>query len=1184
MKKRIALAILISILTVLSGMQPAGAAKPATVEEWVAQAQAEKVTDINLEKDSYSHVFTPISSYDPGRVLKIPQGNSTFTAAGTGTVTTAPIHMEDACVVLHDDVTLIRETDANWFRGLDASGGLQMGGSGFSISGNEGKTESGTKIVLQETDGTLYTFVSDGMDGNVLKVNKSDDRHALCYYRAVHLRDMNSTIPIGLTLPIPNLGEVELEGNIILRGDGYEGEWDWDVWGYPFEISFSAELELEKVIVKIEKKPSSLIPNIKLGEIEVPIVPGIVSVDFTPEIFLEASVTGEVGFKFDIEEGIRLKGTRYIGIAPWINEWDRIHSGPEASFIGATLEGEIYAGLEWGPALEILEGLLGVGLKYKGGVVVQGKMNPVGHYDAGDSDHLIYHACEPMECCDGKAFPRLGPLAIEAIICGFSKELWALTNPIDFDPFANFYYSATFKDGSASSPCPHKGYKLQVKVRGSDGKPLQNATVSYEPLADADKKQFADESTGITDGNGLCELHIPKSSPSSKTSSDGNTVMVTASIKDSLNPGNELSASKFVTERGINADTGKPDPEDVTLVIDTRTVTISFEDSGSGKISGLPDPLRYHPSQVMGVQLPDNIPEKSGLHFTGWNTEKNGSGTAYMPGVFLESDKDMVLYAQFQVVFETYVVLYNANGGSDAPMAQVTLLGEPTTLRTEKPEWGGYHFLGWSYQDDSSTIDFPHDQTNVLQNPENQRVITLYAVWGFDPVDKPVKLSYNMNGGPEQQKPSDRWTRKNGWMPISQVVPVWDDMHLFRGWSTDENAGKGKYDPGEVIQMDRDITLYAIWGFDPVPEPACLTFQDTGSGAASGIPSPVYFSPDPGTIVTIPDAVPRKSGLHFTGWNTEEDGTGTFYPPGSSLAPGGNMTLYAQWQVIRNSYVILYHTNGGSRAPGAQIVSLDEIAVLPTEPAVWANYRFLGWALDANADMPDYPYGIAKTLSNPEGKPLIELFAVWQYNPVEKPKELSYNMNGGPEEQKPASRWIQTGGYLTISSLEPVWDGQHIFRGWSPDPNASDPLYSPGDTLRMDKNVRLYAVWKIHYTITEGNGAHWKIGFGKDLRLKADGNINYFHFLEIDGNVIYRDQYRLFSGSTVADLPPALLKKLGTGTHTVRFVYYDGTADGTFTIDKPVPKTGDGSHPLLWTGLVLLGILTIGMTTARKKE
>jgi len=223
--------------------------------------------------------------------------------------------------------------------------------------------------------------------------------------------------------------------------------------------------------------------------------------------------------------------------------------------------------------------------------------------------------------------------------------------------------------------------------------------------------------------------------------------------------------------------------------------------------------------------------------------------------------------------------------------------------------------------------------------------------------------------------------------------------------------------------------------------------------------------------------------------------------------------------------------------------------------------------------MPDYPAGSGNVIPYSSEKDVVTLYAVWGFDPVDKPIRVSYDMNGGPQDQKPSDQWVPSGSWLVLSGRTPAWDGQHVFLGWSLSSRSRQAEYRAGATAGFAEDTVLYAVWNISYHITEGNGSSWTEGASGDqgLRFKADGNLRYFRTLYVDGSPVPGQNYSLYSGSTVAVLSSRFLAGLEDGSHTIRFGYADGHADGTFNVYKPVPRTGDSSNPALWTVLILLG-------------
>ena len=84
-----------------------------------------------------------------------------------------------------------------------------------------------------------------------------------------------------------------------------------------------------------------------------------------------------------------------------------------------------------------------------------------------------------------------------------------------------------------------------------------------------------------------------------------------------------------------------------------------------------------------------------------------------------------------------------------------------------------------------------------------------------------------------------------------------------------------------AAQFDLDFSAGASWG-------ASVTFQENYSGGSSASQS------EPGTANLTSNPFTR-TGFSFAGWNTQADGSGTFYADGASYHFRESLTLYAQW-------------------------------------------------------------------------------------------------------------------------------------------------------------------------------------------------------------------------------------------------------------------------------------------------
>ncbi len=163
---------------------------------------------------------------------------------------------------------------------------------------------------------------------------------------------------------------------------------------------------------------------------------------------------------------------------------------------------------------------------------------------------------------------------------------------------------------------------------------------------------------------------------------------------------------------------------------------------------------------------------------------------------------------------------------------------------------------------------------------------------------------------------------------------------------------------------------------------------------------------------------------------------------------------------IGPNYTISYNANGGSGAPASQTKYYGKTLALSNTKPTRTGYSFLGWATSSTATQATYASGANYTLNA-----ATTLYAVW------KPYEytVSYNANGG--SGIPASQTKLYDKTLTLSSQEPTREG-YSFLGWATDSNAEIPDYQPGGFYTENKNLKLYAIWKM----TPGDEVGGEIG------------------------------------------------------------------------------------------------------------
>ena len=171
--------------------------------------------------------------------------------------------------------------------------------------------------------------------------------------------------------------------------------------------------------------------------------------------------------------------------------------------------------------------------------------------------------------------------------------------------------------------------------------------------------------------------------------------------------------------------------------INTFTVTFN-KNGGTGTMAS--QTFTYN----VAHNLTTNSFSRKGYTFAGWNTQANGTGTAYtdQQSVTLTTS-GLTLYAQWTPI--TYTVIFNPNGGYGTMENQVFTYDQAQHLTVNTFTRTGYTFNGWNNEDDGSGDSFTDEQevNNLSSNKDFE--YNLYAQWsGIVPIinTHPTSASY----------------------------------------------------------------------------------------------------------------------------------------------------------------------------------------------------------------------------------------------------------------------------------------------------------------------------------------------------------------------------------------------------------------------------------------------------------
>ena len=485
-----------------------------------------------------------------------------------------------------------------------------------------------------------------------------------------------------------------------------------------------------------------------------------------------------------------------------------------------------------------------------------------------------------------------------------------------------------------------------------------------------------------------------------------------------------------------------------------------------------------------------------------------------------------------------YKVVFNANGGTGAPGAQIKTHGTNLTLSSTKPTWTGHTFLGWGTSADATTATYSAGGTYSTNAATN-----LYAVWKTHQ----YTVEYNGNGATSGSTASSSHTY--GVAKALTTNGFVRKGYTFKGWATTNTGSVAYTDKQSVTNLSNQdgakVILYAVWQINTYTVTYNYT-ENSGSSATKTSASVNYGS----TIDLTPTAT--KSGYNFVGWNTNKNGTSKL----SSLTmDAGNVTLYAIYSKTITATCYYYsRTAQTSKTVSNTIYNKTTGTTLSLGTISLTGYTFRGWSTSnsGNATISVgsngsvnlssdatyyacYSYAVtgtykyyngtaytsstvtataymnssgtkiggrptAPTVSNPSGWtargwglttsstgtviiPAAITTNTTYYYSWSKTITLYYNLNGGSgsNSSQTGTNYLnyagsQTGTQIAIKSAKPIKAG-YAFLKWSRNSSGTNGEYLPESTYKFTESTTLYAVFgKITFNANGGSVVRPKDG------------------------------------------------------------------------------------------------------------
>ena len=413
---------------------------------------------------------------------------------------------------------------------------------------------------------------------------------------------------------------------------------------------------------------------------------------------------------------------------------------------------------------------------------------------------------------------------------------------------------------------------------------------------------------------------------------------------------------------------------------------------------------------------------------------------------------------------QTYIIKYDANGGTGAPASQTKTHGVDLVMTTAVPTRTGYTFKCWNTAKDGSGYD--RDPGGYVYGDAD---LTWYAQWTANV----LTIYYHVNGGSINSSNyyvkssdnliyftsntsvivSDKYTyndKRSTGLYNASTLGLYKDNYTFTGWKVG-STGTTVFSPGNTSYVSTDftnsiktsnctITLYAVWEKATVTQ--CTATFDANGGST---PSPQTITVNSGSALgTLPTTY--RTGYTFFGWFTAKTG-GTRVTTTTTIT--SNVTYYAQWTAY--TYTLTYDANGGTGAPSSQTWTHDDASIkLSSTKPTRTNYTFLGWAETSTATSAAYSAGA--TISSNKWAQNTTLYAVWKSSGSPTTYTITFNGNGGTAN--PSSMSVTAGS--SLGSLPTATRSGYTLDGWYT--SASGGTKISASTVPTG-NTTYYAHW-----------------------------------------------------------------------------------------------------------------------------
>ena len=309
--------------------------------------------------------------------------------------------------------------------------------------------------------------------------------------------------------------------------------------------------------------------------------------------------------------------------------------------------------------------------------------------------------------------------------------------------------------------------------------------------------------------------------------------------------------------------------------------------------------------------------------FSGWNTNSNGTGTAYLDQQTYDFSTDLTLYAQWTYVPPTYTVTFNANGGSGTMSSQSS--SSAAALNLNQFTYTDRTFSGWNTAINGTGTSYSNGGTYPFTSST-----TLYAQWTVNTPTTPTitnvssttsSITVKINFGSYTNGCYIYYSTTFTPTPVSSAT--YSGLITTNGGNyTVTGLASGTYYYIYAVPYNSAANGSAATGsgstqatIPPVPTISIYGYGDSSNASTSG------FNVSSSTATSISWNLYRTAtgtATSSNGYNGYGTGTYTLVKSGTITGSSGNVFIYRDYALLNGYY---YLTASATNSAGTSSIS-----------------------------------------------------------------------------------------------------------------------------------------------------------------------------------------------------------------------------------------------------------------------